>query len=185
MTVESIVNQALDVIGYKRHLGSIWDGSAAARIALDAWGDTRDTLFTMLKPDWAVWDDPLVPSKTAPPWYDEQTPWTTEYPDLPWRYEYPAPEDCLVPLALKPRPTWTTVWRPRPMRWRTKAADGVYTLLGDDPAPILTCVHRVNTVDLWEADFTQAMVEILAKKFAQALAPGAVKEERGDGRDRR
>ena len=35
MTIESIVNQALDRIGYKRHLGNIWDGSPAARIALD------------------------------------------------------------------------------------------------------------------------------------------------------
>src|SRR6185436_12851582 len=74
------------------------------------------------------------------PWYDDVNPWTPAYPDLPWRYEYPLPALCLVPLAVKPRPAYLPVWRPRPMRFRAKTASGVYTLLGDDPAPILTSV---------------------------------------------
>jgi hypothetical protein len=181
MSIESIVNQALDRIGYKRHIGNIWDGSAAARVALDCWGDTRDTLFTMLKPEWAIWDDELTWSKAAPAWYDDVNPWTSAYPDLPWRYEYPLPDLCLVPLALKPRPAYLPVWRPRPLRFRAKTAAGVYTLLGDEAAPILTSVHSVHDPSLWDNPFIEAVVETLAKKFARSLAPGAVQSEQQQG----
>lgn len=181
MTIEAIVNQALDRIGYKRHIGTIWDGSAAARVALNTWGDTRDTLLTMLKPDWSLWDDALVPSKIAPPWYDEQRPWdATTDPDMPWRYEYPLADDCLVPLTLKPRADYLAIWRPRPMRFRVKAAAGVLTMLGNDPAPVMTCVHSVHDTALWHNDFVEAMVQTLAKKF-QPLMGHPAKEEQGDG----
>jgi hypothetical protein len=40
MTIESICNQALDVIGYARHIGNIYEGSKAARVALDLYGQT-------------------------------------------------------------------------------------------------------------------------------------------------
>lgn len=187
MTIESIVNQALDRIGYKKHLGNIWDGSPPARIALNAWGDTRDTLFTMLQPDWSRWDDPLTPSKTAPPWYDEQTPWDSDlHPDMPWRFEYALPELCLVPLALKPRPAYLPVWRPRPMRWRIKAEGGAYTMLGNDPAPVMTSVHSVHDVDLWHNDFIEAMVETLAKRLAPLTGgPAKEPERKGDANDAR
>jgi len=68
--------------------------------ARDMWGQVRDAQLSVLRPEWAVWDDELVPSKSAPPWYDDVNPWTPDYPDLPWRYEYKLPELCLVPLAL-------------------------------------------------------------------------------------
>jgi len=181
MTIEGIVNQALDRIGYRKHLGNLWDGSAAARVALDCWGDTRDALFTVLRPEWAIWDDELIWSKAAPPWYDDVTPWTPDYPDLPWRYEYPLPELCLVPVAIKPRPAYLPVWRLRPMRFRAKTASGVYTLLGDDPAPILTSVHSVHDPAVWDNPFIEAVVETLAKKFARSLAPGSVPEQQQGG----
>src|SRR6185436_14394602 len=106
MSIESVVNQALDRIGYKRHIGSIWDGSIAARVALNAWAETRDALLVRTQPEWAREDMALEVLKSAPELgYDEQTPWEAGvYPDLPWLYEYAQPDICLVPLALKPRP---------------------------------------------------------------------------------
>ena len=180
MSIESIVNQALDLIGYKRHLGNLWDGSPAARMALNVWGDTRDTLFMVTRPDFSIWDDALVPAKTAPPWYDDIRLWSYETdPDMPWRYEYELPELCLVPLTIKPRPHYLPVWRPLPMRFRIKGSfDSKYILLGDDPAPVLTCVHSVHDTDLWHNDFTEAMARALAKKM-QHLMPGAAKESEG------
>jgi len=181
MTIEAICNQALDLIGYKRHIGSVWDGSPAARVALNAWGDTRDTLLMAMRPDFSIWDDPLTPWKTAPPYYDDIRVWTSDTdPDLPWRYEYILPTDCLVPLAIKPRPHYLPIWRPLPMRFRVKDAHGTSVLLGDDPAPILTSVHSVIAVDLWHNDFIEGMVRVLANKFAPALVHGAVEKEKSD-----
>jgi hypothetical protein len=45
MTVENICNQALDVIGYARHIGNIYEGSKAARVALDLYVQTRDEVL--------------------------------------------------------------------------------------------------------------------------------------------
>jgi hypothetical protein len=180
MTIDAVCNQALDTIGYKRHVGSIWDGSPAARVLLDAYQTTRDALFTALRPDWSVWDDPLVPSKSAPPYYDEQTVWTQAYPDLPWRYEYPLPALCLVPLAIKPRTSSVPVWRPRAMPFRVKAASGAYTMLGNDPSPILTCVHSVHETAVWGDDFTAAVVDALSKRIARALVGGAAPGQEQD-----
>ena len=67
MSIESIVNQALDRIGYKRHIGNIWDGTVAARVALDAWAETRDALLVRTKPEWARDDIALEVLKSAPP----------------------------------------------------------------------------------------------------------------------
>jgi hypothetical protein len=182
-TVEAVCNQALDAIGYQRHITSVWDGTRAARIALNAWGDTRDTLFMAMRPDFAIWDDPLVPSKTAPPYYDDVRVWTpTTDPDLPWKYEYQLPANCLVPLVIKPRPSYLTVWRPRQSRYRIKGTiENKHVLLGDDPAPVLTCVHSVPAVPVWENDFIEAMVRVLAQKFQVGLGEGPPpKEEKAD-----
>jgi len=185
MTIESVVNQALDRIGYKRHIGSIWDGSTAARVALNAWAETRDALLVRTKPEWARDDVPLEVLKRAPPYYDEQTPWDPVlHPDLPWLYEYAQPDNCLVPLALKPRPHTLPVWRPRAMRFRVKTgADQTYVLLGNDPAPILTCIVHTHNPDIWYEDFTELMIITLAKKFEVALGhPQPHQQEQKDAK---
>ncbi len=172
MSIESIVNQSLDRIGYKRHIGTIWDGSLAARVALNAWAETRDALLVRTQPEWAREDVALTVTKSAPEFgYDEQTPWEAGvYPDLPWLYEYTQPETCLVPLALKPRPHTVPVWRPRAMRFRVKTGtDQTYVLLGNDPAPILTCIVHTHNPELWYEDFIELMIVTLAKKMEVAL----------------
>ena len=166
MMPEDIVNNALEVIGHEHRIASFWDGSPEAVVARDMWAQVRDAQLSALQPDWARWDDPLTPSKTAPAYYHEQLEWTTEYPDMPWRYEYALPDDCLVPLAIKPRPSYLPVWRPRAMRFRVKTSAGIYTLLGDDPKPVLTCIHSVPDTRIWHNDFIDEMTETLAKRLA-------------------
>jgi hypothetical protein len=65
-TIEGICNQALDVIGYTRHIGNIYEGTKAARIALNLWKQTRDALLSSIAPDWAKIDAPLTLLKSAP-----------------------------------------------------------------------------------------------------------------------
>ena len=65
-SVESLVNQALRRASYKIEIGSIYEGTTAARAALTLYGQTRDDLIRMKDWDFARQDATLVLLKTAP-----------------------------------------------------------------------------------------------------------------------
>lgn len=180
-TIESVCNQALDVIGYPRHIGNIWEGTKASRVALDAWWQTRDGLLTATRPEWARREAVLTQVKAAPAnAYGPGVPWTSSYPPIPWLYEYSTPSDCLVPLQIKPTPIGLTVWRPRPTTFRTQGdlTTGAYTILSNISPTILIYIYRVLDPTLWHDDFTEMMVQTLARKFATALGRQAPQEEK-------
>lgn len=175
MSIENICNNALDEIGYERHIGNIYEGSRAARIALDIWAQTRDSLLYQLEPDWARKDARLVLAKSAPniqgttARYDVDTQWDNAYPPVPWLYEYTLPDDCLKPLQIKPDPGFLPVWRPRPQATRHVVNPDSETLLTNTPDAILIYIYRVLDPDRWHNDFQDAMIQVLAKKFSVEL----------------
>lgn len=179
---EDVVNNALELIGHHNRIASFYDGSPEAIVGRDMWGEVRDALLIRLQPEWARRDIGLTVTKTAPVYgYDEQTPWTPDYPDIPWIYEYAYPEDCLSPLSMKPRAHTLPVWRPKPMRFRVKPnADSTdYVLLGNDPSPILTCIVQMPDTEMWYANFTGIVIETLAKRLMPLFASrAAVQQER-------
>ena len=184
MEIETLVNQALDQIGYTRHIGNIQDGSPAARIALNLWGQTRDELLYSLEPDWARKDAALVVFKQAPNIvggtanYDV-TPWDSTYPPLPWLYEYTMPSDIIKPLQIKTTPMFLPVWRPRPNTYRYLvdfSLTSVETILCNTPGAILTYIYKVLDPDNWDADFRTAIVQVIARKMAAPLGKQAPKE---------
>lgn len=188
MTVETVCNQALDLIGYKRHIGSLYEGTRAARVVLDVWSLTRDALFSNLQPGWARADAALTLIASAPPYYDMPQQWNPTYPDMPWLFEYDAPADCLVPLQIKPRMVLLPVWRPRPISFRAKrnGYTQTYTILTNQPEAVLTYIRSVHDPDTWDDDFTEAMIMTLAKKLQPQLAPQPQRpapKEQGDGRN--
>lgn len=177
MTIEAVCNQALDLIGYKRHIGNIYEGTVAARAALDLWGQTRDVLLVATKPMWARKDVQLVLLKSAPNIVNGTAnytaPWTSASPPLPWLYEYVYPTECLVPLQIKISPLFLPVWRPqfRSFRYNFDAATGNKTILCNDADAILNCIQTVLDPDDWPNDFTELMVHTLSQKFSVELAP--------------
>src|SRR4029079_4752453 len=95
MRPEDMGNNALDLIGRPTRIGNMLDGTYEGVVARDMWAQVRDATLSRVQPDWSVWDDPLTAVKHAPSFgYDEQTPWTNEFPDMPWLYEYPLPANC-------------------------------------------------------------------------------------------
>lgn len=179
MAPEDIVNNALEAIGHQNRISSFFDGSQEAIIARDMWGTVRDLMLTKIQPDWARKEIGLTVTKTAPEFgYDDFTPWTTAYPDLPWTYEYANPVDCLQPLALHSRIHTLWVWRPRPMRFRIKPNDAGtdYAILGNDPAPILTYVAKVPNTELWHEDFITIVIEAMARRLTPLFGSKAVKQ---------
>src|SRR4051812_5306740 len=84
MTVEAIVNQALDLIGYKRHVGSVWDGSPAARVALNAYAETRDEVLALRPWPFARARIDLSPDAAVP--------------HAPWSYRFTRPTEAITIL---------------------------------------------------------------------------------------
>ena len=186
MSIESIVNNALDEIGYSRHIGNIMEGSTAARVALDLWGQTRDSLLFQAEPHWARKDAPLTLLKQAPDiqgstaQYD-LIPWSDIYPPLPWLYEYALPDDNLKPLQIKPQLAFLPAWRPRAQPFRHVVVGSSETLLTNTPGAILTYIYKVLDPDQWHQDFQDAVIHTLAKKmqaeFAKSPMPAAKRED--------
>lgn len=184
MTIESVCNQALDLIGYKRHIGNIAEGSVAARAALDHWTQTVEFFLHTLRPAWARKDIRLTLIKSAPNIVNGTanyvTPWDENlHPELPWLYEYEYPADCVLPLQIKVSPILLPEWRPQfhSFRFNFDLARDARTLLCNDPDAILIYISEVLDPSQWHNDFTEIVIEALAKKFAAELAPGMMQQK--------
>lgn len=161
MSIESIVNQALDVIGYKRHITSIYDGSPAARIALNAWGETRDEVLEMQ------------------PWYfardfDQLQLVQPNPPDPRWLYRFQRPAIAIRILDVFPHTmTQDDLLDPEPTRWlevvdRAQASPQRGILTNFNPAHV-AFTGRVVDWASWPPEFTQIVIHALAEKFDRAL----------------
>jgi hypothetical protein len=168
MTVESICNQALDVIGYGRHIGNIYDGSKAARVALDLYGQTRDEVLA------------------SQPWYfarSELTLITTGAAALnPWQFEFTYPANVIRLWFVKPAAAPAD---PAPIRW----LESYDTRLGGTKRSILTTfspaigvfTQRITDPGSFPPEFTFTLIVALSKKMR---APLGMKEQPDDTRGR-
>lgn len=178
MTNEGVCNQALDLIGYKRHIGSLYEGSVAARVALDCFSQTRDFFLYTTKPMWARKDETLVLTKSAPGIVNGTANYTRSWdsntdPELPWLYEYRYPTDCVLPLQVKTTPLFLPEWRPRfeSFRFNFDVDEDAHTILTNAESAILNYVAQILDPTNWHEDFTEMIVQALAQKFQAELAP--------------
>ena len=166
MSIESICNQSLDLIGYKRHIGSIWDGSPAARIALNAYAETRDEVLAMQPWDFARAFLPLtLDPGLAPP---------------PWLYAFQRPTSAITVLDVYP--TEPDLLEPKPSRWLETVTPDRTILTRFSPAAI-AMTSRVTNIDDWSPEFTLMVIRSLAQKLQHALM-GAPKEQPDESRGR-
>lgn len=181
-----IVNAALGRIGYKRRLGSLYDGSEQSARALDIYGQTRDAKLREFDWGFAERDVALTLLKTAPAGgYTPPLVWSSTYPILPWKYEYAYPDDMLKLRSLRTTPVFIPEYDPVPIVFRI-ANDNSYTpaqkvILTDLPAAV--CVYTGQVIDptTWEPDFTESLIAALGKRLAPVLTSlDAVKMEAQD-----
>jgi hypothetical protein len=180
--IEEIVNQALRGIGFSRMIASIYEGSAAARAALEIYGQTRDEVLRSGEWPFALGSVPLTLLKGPPPpgGYTPLSPWTTLFPPPGYLYEYAYPVDCVELLAIVPPPSALPVLLPTPMPKRI-SNDLLPTVGGNPPVAagppqrvILTnqtgavAVYRrrVTNPALWEPGFVTVLVDRLGEKLA-------------------
>src|SRR5258708_946168 len=103
-TVTDILNQALRKISYPTPIGQIYEGSRAARIAVEIYAQTRDDLLRTGNFPFARRAVVLDLQKTAPPGGYVLTPWSSIYPPAPWVYQYAYPTLCLDLRSVRKTP---------------------------------------------------------------------------------
>jgi hypothetical protein len=153
-----VVNQALAKMGYKLRVGSLFDGSLAAKKALDIYAQTRDQLLRQGDFDFSK---QIVAAAL-----------TGQVAPLPWSNEYVYPANCLkvrdifgVAYASSPN-------NPLPVLWT----------IGDNPNTVkkviwtninpATLVYTAQITDptLWETSFTEALADGLRTRLTPLLA---------------
>jgi len=172
---EDLINLTLARIGWKGRIGSIWEGSVAAKKVLDVYSQTRDELLRASDWDFAERNVDLTMLKQAPVGgYIPPTTWNpTNYPALPWMFSYTYPSDCLKVRALKPSPLFIPNYAPVYWRWSVEN-DQTYTppqkvILCNVPIAVLTYTGQITNPLDWEADFTETFAATLGQRLAPAL----------------
>jgi hypothetical protein len=172
-----VVNLALRRMGYKLRVGSLFEGSEAAKKALDLYAQTRDEVLRQNDWGFAERNVNLSVIKTAPAGglYVPPTVWNPiDYPPLPWLYEYSWPSDCLKVRAVKPCPVFVPVADPQPFVFATpndNTLDPVQRVIVCNVLDAV-CVYtgQVTNPANWEPDFVEAFAAALGRR----LAPGLV-----------
>ena len=171
VTVEDLCNAALRRVGHYVSIGSIYDGSKAARVALDYYAQTRDNLFGLR--DWPFLRRSVslgAPLKSAPPAGYGAIVWTNAYPPLPWLYEYAYPANCIEVRSVRPTPVTLPEYVISPNIFINAYDDAsgnkvVLTNLANAQAVITAEVTNPN--EWQDNNFSEALINSLAELFAK------------------
>ncbi len=176
-TPEDLVNDALVRIGWRGpRVGSLYDGSEPAKVALDLYGQTRDQLLRNGNWSFAQRDASLAATKTAPAGGYVTAPWTNAYPPVPWQYQYDYPGDCLKIRSIKKPPLFIPEWEPKNVNYDVfndnSDTDAVVKAIIADVGPTILIVYTGQVVDPtnWEASFCETFSAELARRMAPRLA---------------
>ncbi len=171
-----VVNLALAGIGHRDRIGSIYEGSAAAKQSLDIYSQTRDEMMRTVDYGFAERNVDLTLLKSAPVnGYFPPNQWNgTNNPPPPWLFEYGYPSDCLKVRAIKAAPLFVIDYDPQPIVFNV-VNDSFYTpsrkvILCNVENALLTYTGQVTDPTVWEADFVEAFAAELGRRLAPTLA---------------
>lgn len=169
-----VVNLALARIGFKGRIGSLYEGSATAKKALDIYAQTRDQLLRQYDWGFAARTVDLVLLKQAPVGgYIPPNIWTPAYPALPWNFSYTYPSDALKVRAVKPAPIFIPSFDPQPHNFSVDN-DDTFTpsrkvILTNVPDAVLVYTAQITDPDAWECNFSEALAAALGRRLAPVL----------------
>lgn len=170
---EDLVNDSLGRIGFGTRIGSIYEGSKAAKLALTLYSQTRDELLRSQDWGFAGRDVVLTLQKQAPPGGYVGTPWTSAYPMLPWIFQYNYPTDALKIRAVKNTPVFIPDFDPQYNTFGMEN-DNTYTppqrvILCNVPNAICLYTGQITNPLDWEPGFTEAFAAALGRRLAPGL----------------
>lgn len=177
-TPADIVNVALTRIGYRSSIGHLYDGSEAAILALNLYGQTRDEMLRSSDWDFAQRTVALTLLKSAPAggYVPGWSPWNpATNPPVPWLYEYGYVDDCLKVRAIKPTPIFAGPnFDPQPHTFSI-SNDNAFSpprrvILTNVADALMVYTGRVTDPSVWAVDFAEALTNALGERLAPALA---------------
>jgi len=181
-----VVNLSLARLGYRLRVGSLYDGSAAAKKSLDVYAQTRDVLLRDADYAWPFAERNIVATllKSAPVGgYIPPNQWNpVNNPPLSWLFEYLWPPDCLEVRAVKPQSFFVPNFDPQPNIFAIINDNGFTppqrAIVCNVSGAILTYVGQVTDPNQWPPDFTEALAANLARRLAPFVGgPEALKVE--------
>lgn len=183
--MEDVINEGLRDGGVPLRINDIYEGSEAARTALEIYGQARDELIRIKDWSFSRRKVPLVLLKGPPPdgGYSFGAPWSNIYPSPGFLYEYAYPADCIDLRAVIAPPGPMPDLDPLPAEFSidndaTPVVAGNPPVASGPPQKVILCnltdaiaVYRARVVDpaQWEPGFRSALVASLGKKFAVAF----------------
>lgn len=152
-----MVNLALGRIGYKDRIGSIFEGSEAAKQALDIYSQTRDAALRQF--DWGFAERiaaGVVASQAAP---------------FPWLVSYVYPTDCLRLRNMFDAAYVADRNNPLPVLYSiaNNATDGK-VIWSNSAAAKLVYTAQITDPTKWEALFVETFADMLAVSLAPVMA---------------
>lgn len=189
--IEDLWNQALRAGDVPMRVEQMYEGSDAAKGALELYGQCRDELIS--QQDWSFSRRRLTLTllKGPPPagGYNYGQPWSNQYAPPGWLFEYAYPADCLALRAITYQPGLMPDLDPLPAEWTidddlepiVTGTPPNATVAGPEARVILSNVQyaiavyraQVTNPAFFPPDFIKALVESLGKKFAGAFGAGA------------
>lgn len=167
---EDICNQALQLIGYKRLIGNMLEGTIHSRIALQHYGQTRDEVLR--ERDWKFAGKTILALTQAKTAVGNTN--TTTWPPRPWLYSYTFPTDCIWVRNVLPPPANTSTpaesLDPRPLTFDVISDTGVRVIVCNIATAGAAYTARITDPAQFDDLFTSNLVMRLARKFTVALA---------------
>lgn len=177
-SVEDVVNLALADIGWPQRVGSVFDGTAAAKLALNLFSESRDEVLYSQPWLFAKRSASLgAATKTAPAGgYTGATQWSATYPAMPWQYEYAFPADAIKILEIQPNnlpiPNYDPTPNPFEVVNEQSTSPSTRVILTNLPNAVGFYTGQVTNMSAWTQDFINAVVLKLGKRFLAALKSG-------------
>jgi hypothetical protein len=170
-----LCNLALVRMGYKLRIGSLFDGSTAAKKFLDVYSQTRDELLEVGDYDFSERTLALTLLKSAPQGgYFPPVNWDpTTNPPFGFAYEYAFPGDAIKIRSVKPPALFLINADPQPHSFKL-ANDGGYNppqrvVLCNVGNAVATYTAQVTDPVTWNVTFCEALAAALERRTAAAL----------------
>ena len=171
-----VVNLALAGIGRRDRIGSIYEGSAGAKAALDLYSQTRDEMLRSVDYGFAERNVNMELLKSANAGgYFPPNQWNgTVNPPPGYLFSYAYPDDCLKVRAIKSQPLFTLDYDPQPVVFKIEN-DNYFTpsrkvILCNIESAQMVYTAQITDPTRWEADFVAAFAAELGRRLAPTLA---------------
>jgi hypothetical protein len=170
-----MINLSLRRVGYKLRVGSLYDGSTAAKTSLDIYAQTRDAVLVENDWDFAERNITMTLLKSAPVnGYVPPTVWNpATNPPPGWLYSYQYPGDCLKVRIVKNVPLFGINFDPQPNAFYL-ANDTAFTpfqkvILCNLANANLVYTGQVTDPTTWDSLFTESLAAALGRRLVPSL----------------